>query len=79
MIESRISVDKLYLMSADMPEEKVLLYTVICSLPQKYRDLLLMYYYQDMPVREIAAALGKSTASVYRRLKEARQILKTSL
>lgn len=76
MIESRISVDTLNLMSVDALEDQVLLNAVVSSLPQKYRDVLWMYYYHDMTAREIALAVEKSTSVVYRRIREARQMLR---
>ena len=75
MIESRISVDTLSMVSADTAKDQVLLNAVIDSLPKKYRNVLYMYYYQDMTAQEIAYVVKKSTSVVYRRIREARQVL----
>lgn len=48
----------------------------ISSLPDRYRDVLLLYYYQDMKLEEVAAALNTSPATVSRRLKAAREKLR---
>ena len=75
MIESRISVDTLNMVSTETAEDQVLLNAVIDSLPEKYRNVLYMYYYQDMTAQEIAYVVKKSTSVVYRRIREARQVL----
>lgn len=49
------------------------------QLPGKYREVILLHYYQDLQVSEIAKTLGLSESSVYRRLDSARQKLKTKL
>lgn len=78
-VDSRISVDTLNLMALETPEEDMMLNTLVCSLPQKYRDVILMYYYQDMTAEEIASAVQKSVSVVYRRLRDARRMLRISL
>lgn len=51
----------------------------IAALPRRYKDVLLLYYYQDMPMEEVAAALGASVSTVSRRLKTARARLREQL
>ena len=75
MIESRISVDTLNMVSMETAEDQVLLNAVVDSLPEKYRNVLQMYYYQDMTAQEIAYVVKKSTSVVYHRIREARQVL----
>lgn len=65
--------------AAEASEEAVLLRVMIGSLPRKYSEVIWMYYYQDMTVCEIAAVIERSTAVVYRRLREARQMLRSSM
>ena len=43
----------------------------IVKLPDKYKTVVLLYYYQDMTMREIADALGIAVSSVSGRLKQA--------
>lgn len=57
----------------------MLLRIMIGSLPKKYSEVIWMYYYQDMTVYDIAAVIERSTAVVYRRLREARQMLRSSM
>ena len=51
----------------------------IMKLPRKYRDALLLYYYQDMNQEEVAQALNTSPSTVSKRLKHARYKLRTLL
>lgn len=60
------------------PAEEELV-TQVIQLPRKLREVILLYYYQDMTVTEIAASLGISQSSVSGRLKRARGKLRTLL
>lgn len=51
----------------------------IMKLSSKYKEVILLYYYQDMKIREIAETLQIPEATVSVRLKRAREKLKTQL
>ena len=51
----------------------------IMKLPRKYKDALLLYYYQDMTQEEVALALNASPSSISKRLKYAREKLRVLL
>jgi RNA polymerase sigma-70 factor (ECF subfamily) len=53
-------------------EEADALGQAIMKLPPRYKDVILLYYYQDMSQEETAEALRTSVSSVSRRLKHAR-------
>lgn len=55
------------------------LVTQVMRLPRKLREVILLYYYQDMAVTEIAVSLGISQSSVSGRLKRAREKLRALL
>ena len=55
------------------------LYEAVRRLPDRERTVILLHYMQDMPVEEIAEALGLSPSAVYRRLETARRRLKQML
>lgn len=55
------------------------LITEIMKLPQRYREVILLYYYQEMKIREIAEVLRAPASTVAVRLKRARERLKTAL
>lgn len=47
----------------------------ILNLPPKLREVVLLYYYQNLTVQEVAQALGIKHSSVSNRLKRAREKL----
>lgn len=51
----------------------------ICRLPAKYKQIVLLYYYQGMNMRDVASALGIPVSTVQRRLKKAESLLKAEL
>ena len=84
----RISVRMKYLkikpplaMFASSPIETdiIALHTEIGCLPRKMKEVILLYYYQDFSVNEIAAILNLSQSSVSGRLKRARDTLSKRL
>lgn len=80
-IDRRITPDQLQLpihqnFHDDQKEE---LAQAIMRLPQRYKDTLLLYYYQDMSQEEVAQALNASPSTVSKRLKHAREKLRDLL
>lgn len=51
----------------------------VMQLPAKFKEVVLLYYYQDMTTTEIANALGVSQSTVSARLKRARSKLRMML
>ena len=49
------------------------------KLPDKYREVILLSYYQDMKQKDIAAALGISDRAVRQRLNKANTMLREQL
>ncbi|MER2106519.1 MAG: sigma-70 family RNA polymerase sigma factor [Solibacillus sp.] len=60
-------------------EERSAIGAAVLSLPLKYREPILLYYYEEMPVLEIAELLGLSDNTVKTRLRRAREQLKPKL
>ena len=60
-------------------EEAEALGRAILKLPVRYKDVILLYYYQDMNMTEVAEALHTSASTVSRRLKHAQDILRNEL
>ncbi len=75
------------LMMAQLPDEDTLqpptdtpdVYGEVLKLPQQMREVLLLFYYEDMSVRQIADVLGTSEVNVKKRLSRARQKLRIVL
>lgn len=51
----------------------------VLALPVKYRDVIHLFYYQGLSVREIAQATGSKESTVTSQLTRGREILKRSL
>ena len=49
------------------------------ALPQTYREILMLYYYQDCTYRDLAEALGVSPATINARLTKARAMLRSRM
>lgn len=62
----------------DRPEQASL-YREVMALPEKYRTVLYLFYYEELTVKEIAGALGMKTSAVTTRLHRARAKLKEQL
>ena len=52
------------------------LYTVIMSLPEEYRTVIYLYYFEDMTTKQIGKVLGVREGTVRMRLTRARNLLK---
>ena len=51
----------------------------VLSLPQKYKDVVYLYYYEEYSAAEISRILHKNVNTVYTLLNRGRQALKTKL
>ena len=59
--------------------ESQYLHQELCKLPAKYREVLHLFYYEDMPIAEIAKALHRKPSTVRTQLTRARAMLKDLL
>ena len=60
-------------------EEMRLIMAEVESLPEKHREALMLYYYQDVTYHDLAQMLGVSFATINARLTQARAILRERL
>jgi RNA polymerase sigma-70 factor (ECF subfamily) len=65
--------------SAVRADEAQQLLSAIEELPEQYRTVILLYYYEDVTYRELAQTLGVSAATVNARLTRARALLRARL
>ena len=79
LVDRRVPVEELALPAPQPDGDARSLYAAVLSLPPKYREVILLHFYQDMSVGELAQALRITASSVYRRLNKAQQLLKTRL
>ena len=52
------------------------LFEVVCKLPSKYKDVIVLFYYEDLSIKEISSALKITEANVKKRLERGRNIIK---
>lgn len=71
------SIDEMEIPTKDPEEEGVL--SVVLSLPQKYRDVIYLYYFEDYTAPEIAVILRQKENTVYTQLHRAKTMLKSRL
>jgi len=55
------------------------IYHAVLSLPEKYRSVILLYYYEEYKVGEIAGILRRTETAVQTQLQRARAMLKEKL
>lgn len=60
-------------------EEKGDVYYAVLELPQKYRAVIHLFYYEDMSIEEISKALGTNQSTVKSQLSRGRKMLKSML
>jgi len=53
--------------------------SVIMTLPIKYREVIYLFYYEDLPIKEIATVTDTGTNTVKTRLRRAKELLKERL
>ena len=54
-------------------------YSKVLALPENMREVILLFYYEELSIREIAEILGTSEVNVKKRLSRARQKLRLEL
>ena len=75
-VDKRVSLDSLPEIPGNPETERRDLVMDICRLPIKYRQIVLLHFYEGMNVREAAQALGISASAAHRRLQKAEEMLK---
>ncbi len=78
MDRTKTPEDLLVKVEAVLPEDHSLLREVY-NLPEKYKRVILLYYYQEMTLQETAEALAISRSAVHKQLKKAQELLKGKL
>lgn len=61
------------------PERAAVVRRLVATLPAKYRDVMVLFYFHDMNVDQAAASLGVPEGTVKARLHRARAILEREL
>ena len=79
LVRSDVNLDDLQIPAQQGPDGCSALSEGIMTLPRKYREVILLYYYEDMTLAQIAKALGVSAMTVSRRIGKARELLRSLL
>lgn len=79
MVKRSEPVEKLFDLAAPQQDADFSVRDAVLSLPGKYREVIVLYYDQEMKLREIADLLSISINSVSTRLRRARALLKAQL
>lgn len=75
-VDRRVSLERLPAPSSPPTLEHMALTAEIMRLSRKQMEAVILYYYQNLNIREIAEALGISTTAVSERLNKARRRLR---
>ena len=78
-VDRRVSPDMMPDQAAGPDGESEDLAQEIVALPDKYKEVVLLRYYHDMTIKDIAQTLGIAPSSVFARLKRAEKKLRVSL
>lgn len=54
-------------------------YYAVTNLPIKYKEPIVLFYYEDLKIEEIAQILKKTTSCIKKRLERARQMIKKEI
>lgn len=65
--------------AADRQEQQRRLISAVEQLPDECREVIMLYYYQDVTYRDLAQQLGTSAATINARLTKARALLRERL
>lgn len=60
-------------------EKEAELITAVANLPTKYREAIFLYYYEELPLKEIEVRTGSNLSTVKSRLHRAKKLLKKEL
>ena len=74
-----VSIDDVQIPQVQELDVKSAIVSEIMRLPGKLKEVVLLYYYEDMNLSEIAETLNVSITTVHRRLEKARVLLKNML
>lgn len=74
-----VSIEEVKEIEAEVSKEHLEVLEAVLSLPEKYKDVIYLYYYEDYSAAEIGHILGKKENTVYSLLSRGREMLKKKL
>lgn len=52
------------------------MYQIVCSLPRLYKEIIVLYYYEELSINDISKVLNISISAVKKRLERGRNLIK---
>lgn len=74
-----VPLEELLEQPAQVPRDYTDVLEAVLALPQKYRDVVYLHYYEGYPAPEIGQLLGKNVNTIYALLTRARKLLREKL
>ena len=74
-----VSLDNVMEQSAELPPDYRDVWEAVFSLPQKYREVVYLHYFEDYTAPQISRILGKNVNTIYTLLTRSKQMLKEKL
>lgn len=74
-----ISLDQVTEQTADLPPDHRDVWDAVCSLPQKYRDVVYLHYFEEYTAPQISHILGKNVNTIYTLLTRSKKMLREKL
>ena len=74
-----VPLDELAEQAADMPEDHREVLEAVLAIPQKYREVIYLHFYEGYTAPEIGRILGKNANTVYTLLARAKEELRGKL
>lgn len=74
-----VSLDELIEQPAQLPPDHREVLDAVFSLPQKYRDVVYLHYFEDYTAPQISRILGKNVNTIYTLLTRSKQMLREKL
>lgn len=74
-----ISLEDVLAQPAELPPDYKEVLEAVFSLPQKYRDVVYLHYFEDYTAPQIGRILGKNVNTVYTLLTRSKQMLREKL
>lgn len=74
-----VSLDDVLEQPAALPEDNREILEAVLSLPQKYREVVYLHYYEEYSAPQISRILGKNVNTIYTLLTRSRQMLREML
>ena len=78
-VDTRKAIEDLPASLVSSEPEDHTLTLIVMDLPDRYKQIILLHYFQGLTLQETADVLGQSVSTAHRRLKKAEALLKDAL